>query len=288
MAASKLAQRIRAAVLKSLSARNRYTDQDTAELTRSLDQAEKEVAKAILKYRTLGSLPDNKLSALKGLEKLQAELDDIVKKLKSDQTLVFKKSTKKAFRLGINQGISELSMAQLPFYLDLTPKGIDKLATKVFSIIDTNALDFMVQYNLTLAGDVQRELADGIKRVIMQGIVAGKSTDDIVRDLGKVVLDKDSFRQAGTRVFSKAQYRMEMIARTEVLRAHNMGRLKFHQKAGIEKLEWMTMDDERTCPVCGPMDGKKYSIDKFPQQPKHVHCRCTNLPIVEPERLKKI
>jgi SPP1 gp7 family putative phage head morphogenesis protein len=288
MAASKLAQRIRAAVLKSLSARNRYTDQVTAQLTRSLDQAEKEVAKAILKYRTIGSLPDNKLAALKGLEKLQAEIAEIIGRLKREQTLAFKNSTKEAFRLGINQGISELAVAKLPFYLDLTPKGIDKLATKVFSIIDTNALDFMVQYNLTLAGDVQRELADGIKRVIMQGIVAGKSTDDIVRDLGKVVLDKDSFRQAGTRVFSKAQYRMEMIARTEVLRAHNMGRLKFHQKAGIEKLEWMTMDDERTCPVCGPLDGKKYSIEKFPQQPVHSFCRCTNLPIVEPKRLKKI
>ena len=76
---SDLAQRIRAAVLKSLSTRNRYTDQVTAQLTRSLDQAEKEVAKAILKYRTLGSLPDNKLAALKGLEKLQTELDDIIK-----------------------------------------------------------------------------------------------------------------------------------------------------------------------------------------------------------------
>jgi hypothetical protein len=90
---SDLARRIRAAVLKSLSARNRYTDQVTAQLTRSLDQAEKEAAKAILKYRTLGSLPDNKLAALKGLEKLQAELSGIIKKLKNDQTLVFKKHT---------------------------------------------------------------------------------------------------------------------------------------------------------------------------------------------------
>ena len=284
---SDLAQRIRAAVLKSLSARNRYTDQVTAELTRSLDQAEKEVAKAILKYRTLGSLPDNKLAALKGLEKLQAELDDIIKRLKSDQTLVFKKSIRQAFTLGISQGIEELALAALPFYADLTPASIDKLATKVFTIVDTNALDFMAQYNLTLAGDVQRELADGIKRVIMQGIIKGKGTDDIVRDLGHVVIYKDSFRQAGTRVFSKAQYRMEMIARTEVLRAHNMGRLKFHQEAGIENLEWMTMDDERTCPVCGPFDGKKYSIDKFPQQPAHPFCRCANLPVVDPDRLKK-
>jgi hypothetical protein len=66
MMPSDLARRIRAAVLKSLSARNRYTDQVTTQLTRSLDQAEKEVAKAILKYRTLGSLPDNKLGGLKG------------------------------------------------------------------------------------------------------------------------------------------------------------------------------------------------------------------------------
>jgi SPP1 gp7 family putative phage head morphogenesis protein len=285
---SDLARRIRAAVLKSLAARNRYTDQVTAQLTRSLDQAEKEVAKAILKYRTLGSLPDNKLAALKGLEKLQAELDDIIKRLKSDQTLVFKKHTREAFTLGISQGIEELALASLPFYADLTPAGIDKLATKVFSIVDTNALDFMAQYNLTLAGDVQRELADGIKRVILQGIVQGKGTDDVVRDLGHVVIYKDSFRQAGTRVFSKAQYRMEMIARTEVLRAHNMGRVKFHQQVGIEKLEWMTMDDERTCPVCGPLDGKKYSIDKFPQIPAHPFCRCCVLPIVEPDRLKKI
>lgn len=42
--------------------------------------------------------------------------------------------------------------------------------------------------NLALAGDFNRELSDGIKRVIMQAIVERKGTDDIVQDLGKVVL----------------------------------------------------------------------------------------------------
>ena len=120
--------------------------------------------------------------------------------------------------------------------------------------------------NLALAGDFNRELSDGIKRVIMQAIVEGKGTDDIVRDLGKVVIYKDSFKQAGTKVFSKAQYRMEMIARTEILRAHNMGRLKFHQHVGIKQLEWMTMGDERTCPVCGPLDGITFPAGKFPPE----------------------
>ena len=200
-----------------------------------------------------------------------------MKRLKREQTLVYRKSTKESFRLGISQGIGELADAALPFYADLTPDGIDKLATKVFTIVDTNALDFMAQYNLTLAGDVHRELAGGIKRTILNGIATGKGADDIVRDMGKVIVDKDSFRQAGSRVFSKAQYRMEMIARTEVLRAHNMGRLKFHERVGIQKLEWLAMEDERMCPVCGGLDGKTFPIDKFPQQPAHPHCRCTNI-----------
>ena len=274
---SDLKQRIQAATVKSLKSRNRYTDSITAQLTQSLNKAEQEVARAILKYRTLGSLPDNKLAALKGLEKLQSELDEVMRQLKRDQTLVFRKSTKEAFKGGITQGITELTSASLPFYTDLKPSGIDKLATKVFTIVDTNALDFMTQYSLTLAGDVHRELSDGIKRTILSGIATGKGADDIVRDLGKVIIDKDSFRQAGSRVFSKAQYRMEMIARTEVLRAHNMGRLKFHERVGVQKLEWMAMNDERTCPVCGPLDGKTFPLDKFPQQPAHPHCRCTNL-----------
>ncbi|HQM99365.1 MAG TPA: hypothetical protein PLR34_09450, partial [Bacteroidales bacterium] len=89
---SDLKQRIQAATLKSLTARNRYNDQVTAQLTQALKQAEDEVARAILQYRSLGSLPDNKLAALKGLEKLQLELDDTMKRLKREQTLVFRKT----------------------------------------------------------------------------------------------------------------------------------------------------------------------------------------------------
>ncbi len=270
------AERIRRAVQQSVRARNLYADQTASALTQSLKSAQEEVARAILRYKSLGSLPDNKLAALKGLDKLNGELADVLSAVKKDHTIAFRKSTKAAFRQGVYDGIDEFAAAQLPFYRDLTPDGIDKLTTRIFTIVDTDALDFMVNYNLILAGDVHRELADGIKRTIMSGIATGKSADDIVRDLGQVIVDKDSFRQAGTRVFSKAQYRMEMIARTEVLRAHNQGRLKFHQRVGVQKLEWLAMDDERMCPVCGRLDGKVFPIDKFPQQPGHPMCRCTN------------
>ncbi len=117
---------------------------------------------------------------------------------------------------------------------------------------------------MVLAGEVNRELADGIKRVVMGGVATGKGVEDIVRDLGRVVKDPESSRYAGSRVFTKAQHRMEVIARTEVLRAHNQGRLKFHDQVGVRKPEWMTMEDERVCPVRGPLDGKVFDTTAFP------------------------
>jgi len=84
----------------------------------------------------------------------------------------------------------------------------------VFTPVDTDAFDFMTHYNLGPAGDVHREPADGIKRVVMGGVATGKGVEDIVRDLGRVVKEPDSFRYVGSEVFTKAQFRMEVIART--------------------------------------------------------------------------
>jgi len=257
-----------------------YAEQVAFQLTQFLRTAQEQVYKALLRYRSLGSLPENKLAALKGLEKLDTEIRDAMDTLRIDNTLIFRNNARGAFRMGIYQGIEEFSTAQLPFYRDLKPDGIDKFTTKVFTLIDHNALDFMINYDIVLAGDVQRELADGIKRTILSGIITGKGTDDIVHDLGRVIEDKESFRHAGSKVFTKAQYRIEMIARTEVLRAHNQGRIKFHRQVGVTKLEWMTMADERTCPVCGALEGKQLDTDHFPSQPAHPNCRCSSLPVI--------
>lgn len=271
------AEAIRQATARSVRHRNRYTEQTVAELTGMLAGAEDQMRGAILRYKSLGSLPDNQLAALEGLKKLQADIREAMTRLRRDQTLRLRQATRTSFRQGIAGGIGDFAAAQMPFYRDLTPEGIDKLATRAFTLIDTDALDFMSQYTLVLAGDVQRELADGIRRTVMSGIATGKGVEDIVRDLGTVVKDPESFRHAGTRVFRKAQYRMEVIARTEVLRAHNQGRIKFHREVGVQKLEWMTMADERVCPVCGPLDGRRFDVGRFPPQPAHPNCRCTSV-----------
>ena len=119
------AKAIRQATDKSLMARDLYAEQVARQLTQSLKSAEKQVRSALANYRNVGSLPDNKLAALKGLEKLDAEIADVMKALRKDQTLAFRQGSKTAFRSGVYRGIEEFSAAQMPFYKDLTPDGID-------------------------------------------------------------------------------------------------------------------------------------------------------------------
>lgn len=49
--------------------------------------------------------------------------------------------------------------------------------------------------------------------------------------------------------------------------------LKAYNDAGVEYVKWMTEEDEKVCPVCRPLDGKVYPIEKAPKK-QHWHCRC--------------
>ena len=94
------AEAIRRATARSLRHRNRYTEQTVADLTGMLAGAEDEVRASILRYKSLGSLPDNQLAALDGLKKLQVDIRETMTRLRRDQTLRFRQAAKTSFRQG--------------------------------------------------------------------------------------------------------------------------------------------------------------------------------------------
>jgi len=86
------------------------------------------------------------------------------------------------------------------------------------------------------------------------------------------------------------EFRAEIIARTELVRAYNQGNLENIKMAGIEKKQWVTGHDERTCPICKPMDGQVRKVGepfvgKLPNgkevrvmaPPIHCQCRCVTI-----------
>ncbi len=71
------------------------------------------------------------------------------------------------------------------------------------------------------------------------------------------------------------------LVRTESSHIHNTAEIAAYKECGFEEYEFMASLGERTCPVCGGMDGKRFKLaDKqfgvnFP--PLHPNCRCTTI-----------
>lgn len=82
------------------------------------------------------------------------------------------------------------------------------------------------------------------------------------------------------------RHRAMRIARTELAFAFNEGVKQGVRQAqaqgflGKVQKRWLTADDERVCPICGPLDETVIGQDelfkgKWEVPPAHPHCRCT-------------
>jgi hypothetical protein len=87
--------------------------------------------------------------------------------------------------------------------------------------------------------------------------------------------------------------RAETIARTETMTAINRGRhelwRQLEEDGALEpgaQRQWLTSDDERVCPICGPMDQQVTRISgsytlpggaSLDHPPAHPACRCTEV-----------
>ena len=84
--------------------------------------------------------------------------------------------------------------------------------------------------------------------------------------------------------FIPAQRRAEMMARTEIIRAHHQATIQEYQNWAVEgvviKAEVSTAGDNRVCDQCDAVAaGGPYTLDVAMNIiPVHVSCRCIALP----------
>jgi len=276
MAETDQARRIREAIEEAIRRRDRYADDRVKELLVALDQAADDVGKQVRRFGEKASLKpwqEMRLAILKDLEK---EIAGIARELQSSWKVGIRASVTGAMKLGIEDGIGQLEAMEMPDFQDLTDVKRNALVKRTFATIDRAAIDFLANYQVQLLGDVSAELASGIKRAVTNGVLSGKSIPEVARDIGRVVKDPEAFRRAGKTVFKTAYRRATLITRTETLRVHNEGRKVFYRQAGIKKVKWISAQDERTCPVCRPLDGRLFGIDEVEGPPAHPGCRCTS------------
>jgi SPP1 gp7 family putative phage head morphogenesis protein len=125
-----------------------------------------------------------------------------------------------------------------------------------------------------------------IKNALIQSQIQGDGIYGVQKRIaGELGIDISRRTKADRMANKRAFYRTAMIARTEILRASNLGALAVYQENDdvLQGYEIITTKDERTCPICAPLDGKQIAFSEagsnvWALPPYHPQCRCTVLP----------
>jgi len=291
-----------------------------AEMNRRFKHVASLVTKAIVEDDVFG-LEENKLQVLQNTpgrkafvfmtkaEKMQAFLewlrqveDAVLLELKVDmQYGVLARNPwfgiylAKAFRQGTERAKQELKKAGLTVVLSdgidtiyLNPVSVEKLM-----VIFTRAYTDLQGITATMDAQISRILATGLfegqspitlARMINSAIIGGGES------LGQQI---SYINKAGKTVtyFVSGRRRAEILARTEVIRAHHLATITEYRTWEVEGVyvlaEWSTAGDGRVCEACSSLQGTIWTLDEIENKiPFHPMCRCCSIPYVDTTRTK--
>lgn len=128
----------------------------------------------------------------------------------------------------------------------------------------------------------EEEFQSRIRKSIVQSQINGETMYQAQRRIAlELGLDIDRRRKADKQAHRGDFNRTQMIARTEIIRTSNLGALAVYEqnKDVLKGWRWQATNDDRTCPICGDLDGKVFSFkDGRNPPPAHPSCRCTAIP----------
>ena len=141
-------------------------------------------------------------------------------------------------------------------------------------VIPKDAIDWIEGYTPKLAGTLQKDVLERVKREVQGSLAKGTSVRERVKAL----------REASPKVAAMSKARVEAIARTEVTRADTMGRLlSMKRDEDVIGVEFSAVLDSRTTPGCERRHGLVMRLDdpRLPENapPRHVNCRSMLLPV---------
>lgn len=80
--------------------------------------------------------------------------------------------------------------------------------------------------------------------------------------------------------FNVSYHRAETLVRTEVAHIQTEAAKKRYQDYGIEYVEVLVDEDDRTCELCKALKGKKFPTSATPPLPVHPNERCCLVPVI--------
>lgn len=112
------------------------------------------------------------------------------------------------------------------------------------------------------------KLREALNDSLIECVVTGKKTTEL-----KKILQND---------FEVSYHRADSIVRTEMAHIQTEAAKQRYKEAGIVEVEVWADYDERRCDICGELHETRHNINGVMPVPAHPNCRCTIIPVVEP------
>ena len=117
-------------------------------------------------------------------------------------------------------------------------------------------------------------LQQALNDKLTECVITGKTTSQIKKFL------QDEF--------GVSYNRADTIVRTEMAHIQTQAARQRYQEYGIQEIEICADTDNRTCPICAKLDGKRFGINDSLPIPAHPCCRCCALPVIKEEVKEKL
>lgn len=114
--------------------------------------------------------------------------------------------------------------------------------------------------------DNTSKLQQALNDNLMECVITGKKTTQL-----KSMLQEQ---------FGVSYSRADALVRTEMAHIQTQAAKQRYTDYGIQEVEIWVDEDERTCPVCSKLEGKKYPVGAEVPLPAHPRCRCSIIPVV--------
>jgi SPP1 gp7 family putative phage head morphogenesis protein len=135
---------------------------------------------------------------------------------------------------------------------------------------------------------ITAQMEKHIAQILAQGMIEGEHPYKLARKM-VAAINGSGMGELGLTDklgrFIPAKRRAEMLARTEIIRAHHLGAVQEYRNWGILDVlvlgEFISSHDQRVCPECASLDGRRFPLDEVEGMiPVHPNCRCSIIPYV--------
>lgn len=111
------------------------------------------------------------------------------------------------------------------------------------------------------------KLQQALNDKLIECVVSGKKTTEL-----KHLLQEQ---------FNVSYNRADSLVRTEMAHIQTQAAAQRYKDYGIQQVEVLVDEDERTCPICAKHEGERYYVGERMPVPFHPRCRCCVIPVVE-------